>query len=58
MTPCSPKSIEFAELVIFRYPIVIFMQKMKAPKDIVMMKIIGNFFLLTVSREEWIDWSE
>jgi hypothetical protein len=57
-TPCPPKSIGFAELLIVRNPILIFMQKMKVTKDIVMMKITGNFFLLTLSREEWIDCSE
>ena len=31
---------------------------MKATKNIVTMKIIGNFFLLTLSREERINWSE
>jgi len=58
MTPCPPKSIRFAELLIVRNPIVTFKQKMKATKNIVTMKIIGNFFLLTLSREERINWSE
>jgi hypothetical protein len=58
MTPCPPKSIGFAERVIVRNPIVIFMQTMIIPKDTVMMTIIGNFYLLSLSREEWINWSE
>jgi len=58
MTSCPPKSFGFAELVFVRNLIVTFMQKIEALKDIVMMKIIGNFYLLTLSREEWISRSE
>jgi len=54
----SAENFGFAELVFVRNLIVTFMQKMKDPKDIVMMKIIGNFYLLTLSREEWISRSE
>jgi len=52
MAPCPPNSFGFSELVFVTNLAVIFIQKMKAPKDIVMMKIIGNFYLLTLSREE------
>jgi hypothetical protein len=54
------ENIGFVELVIVRNPIVIFMQKIKALKDTVMIIIIiiCNFYLLFISRVEWIDWSE
>jgi len=59
MTVCPAKSIGFIERVIVRNPVVIFMQTMKAPKDTVMIIIIiCNFYLLSISRVEWIDWSE
>jgi hypothetical protein len=57
MTTFPPKSLDFFERVIVRNPIVIFMQTVKAPKDTVMMTIIGNFYLLSLSREELINWS-
>jgi hypothetical protein len=58
MTPCPPKSIGFAKLVIVRNSIVILMQKMKATKGMVIMKIIGNLLLLNLPREAWINRTE